>query len=243
MRKCLFPENEHNKPPSSFVKRLREIQDKPSKEFLKSVVDQNVEANFRPKASCNCPKVAGMSDSELIQDMKAWKTRQMDSVTETYERLPKPDRRTPIPSDWSNSDDRKDDQARAPIAKTIPQDPQPSTSVGTYASETLRRPNTCPKVLTFGRGKLAPLGSGTGITIGHRHGIHIDQTTPVKEPAIAVVPPSQDRIVCNNRVQTYDEPPAAVRPRHTLANWTSIRLGNDPNRPTVTEMAKCTINI
>ena len=34
-----------------------------------------------------------------------------------------------------------------------------------------------------------------------------------------------------------DEPAAAVRPRHALANWTSIRLGNDPNRPTMTEMA------
>ena len=119
----------------------------------------------------------------------------------------------------------------------IPQDPQPSTSFGTYASETLRRPNTCPKVLTFGRGKLDPLGSGTGMTIGCRCGIHIDQTAPVREPAIAVVPPSPDKIVCNDRVQIYDEPPAAVRPRHALANWTSIRLGNDPNRPTVTEMA------
>ena len=136
-----IPWNEHNKPPFII---LGETQDMPSKEFLESVVDQNLEANFRPKASCNCPKVARMSDSELIQDAKAWTAKQMDNVTETQERPPKPDRRTPIPSDWSNSDDGKDDQARAPIAKTIPQDPQPSTSFGTYASETLRRPNTCP---------------------------------------------------------------------------------------------------
>ena len=26
-----------------------------------------------------------------------------------------------------------------------------------------------------------------------------------------------------------------VRPRNALANWTSIRLGNDPNRPIVNE--------
>ena len=161
----------------------------------------------------------------------------MDNMTETQERPPKPDRRTPIPSDWSNSDGVKDNQARAPIAKTIPQDPQPSTLFGTYARETLRRPNTCPKVLTFGKGKLAPLVSGTGITIGHGCRIHIDQTAPVREPTIAVVPQSPDKIVYNDRVQTYDEPPAAVRPRHALANWTSVRLGNDPNRPTMTEMA------
>ena len=76
-----------------------------------------------------------------------------------------------------------------------------------------------------------------GITIGCRCGIHIDQTAPAREPTIAVVPPSPDKIVCNDRVQTYDEPPAAVRPRNALANWTSIGLGNDPNRPTLTEMA------
>ena len=33
----------------------------------------------------------------------------------------------------------------------------------------------------------------------------------------------------------YDELPVPVRPRHPLANWTSIRLGNNPNRPTVNE--------
>ena len=26
-----------------------------------------------------------------------------------------------------------------------------------------------------------------------------------------------------------------VRPRHALVNWTSIRLGNNPNRPTANE--------
>ena len=26
-----------------------------------------------------------------------------------------------------------------------------------------------------------------------------------------------------------------VRPRHALANWTAIRLGNNPNRPTMNE--------
>ena len=36
-------------------------------------------------------------------------------------------------------------------------------------------------------------------------------------------------------VQTYDEMPAPVRPRHALANWTSIRIGNNPNRPLVND--------
>ena len=37
-------------------------------------------------------------------------------------------------------------------------------------------------------------------------------------------------------MQIYEEPPTPVRCRHSLANWTSIQLGNDPNRHTVDEM-------
>ena len=79
-KKMFIPWSEHNEPPSSFYKRLRETQDKPSREFLESFVDQNLEANSRPKTSCKCPKVAIMSDRELIQDAKLRKARQMDNV-------------------------------------------------------------------------------------------------------------------------------------------------------------------
>ena len=165
-----------------------------------------------------------MSDREVIMDAKQ---REMDNVTETQARPP---RRNPIPSDWSNDEeDNKDDQARAPIAKPIPQYPQPSTSFGTCPSATL------PGVLTFGRGKISPLASGT-LTIGHRCSIPIDQTATTKEAAITFVPPSPHRIVHNDSVQIYEEPPAPVRCRHSLANWTSVRLGNDPNRHPVDEM-------
>ena len=102
------------------------------------MVDRNLEANFRPKTACKCPKIARMSDSELIQDSKLRKNRQTDSMTEIQVRPPRPSRRTPIPSDWSD-DDGNNDQARAPIAKPVPQDPQPSTSFGTYASETFKK--------------------------------------------------------------------------------------------------------
>ena len=91
------------------------------------------------------------------------KTKKMDKVTETQARLPA---WNPIPSDWSDDEDEsdKDDQARAPIAKPILQDPKPSTSFGTYSSETL------PKVETFRQGKITPLGNRT-LTIGCRCGI------------------------------------------------------------------------
>ena len=156
-----------------------------------------------------------MSDDEMIQEVKLRKIRQMNSTTETQVRPPKPSGGTSILSDWSD-DNGKDDQARTPIAKPVPQDPQPSTSFGTR--ETLRRPNTYPKVLTFGRGNLAPLASRTGLTMGYRCRIHLHQTSPVREPAIVVVPPSPDRIVYNDSLQMYDELPVPVRPRHALTN-------------------------
>ena len=139
------------------------------------MLNRNLEANFRPKNACKCAKIAQMSDSELIQDIKLRRLRERDNTTEPQVSPTRPSRRTPIPSDWSDDDDGKDDQARAPIAKPIPQDAQPSTLIGTSTSQTLRRPNTYPKVLTFGRGKLAPLASGT-IPMGCRHGLYLHQT-------------------------------------------------------------------
>ena len=138
--KTFIPWSDHIKLPSSFLKRLRNTQGTLSKEFLETLVDRNLDKNFRPKTPCKCPKVTKMSDREVIMDAKQ---RRMDKVTETQARPPT---WNSIPSDWSNDEDEndKDDQARAPIAKPIPQDPQPSTSFGTYPSATL------PKVVTFG---------------------------------------------------------------------------------------------
>ena len=89
--------------------------------------------------------------------------------------------------------------------------------------------------MTFGRGNIAPL---TNKTIGCGCGLNIDQSSQKeKETSVAVVPPS-DKIIHTYRVQTYDEMPAPVRPRHPLANWTSVRLGDDPNRPTVDQISE-----
>ena len=53
--------------------------------------------------------------------------------------------------------------------------------------------------------------------------------------ATGCVTPSPHRVVHNDSIQIYKEPPAPVRCRHSLANWTSVRLGNDPNNHTVDE--------
>ena len=117
----------------------------------------------------------------------------------------------------------------SPTAKPIPQKPQPSTSSDTHSNETLRKLKTYPKALTFGRGNMAPLANGFTMGCGHRHECGFDINYPPQPGAPKVVIMSADRIVTTDRVQTYDEMPALVRPCHALVNWTLVRLENDLN--------------
>ena len=118
-------------------------------------------------------------------------------------------------SDWSDSDDGKDDQVRAKAIDI--QDPQPRTS---YASKSapLRWPNTVPKVLNLGRGRgkgKFPLANWTSVVKGHGHGF-IDQTPPEPEKNLAIVS-STDRSVHMDRLQTYEGDPAPTRPRGPIS--------------------------
>ena len=74
--KTFIPWSDHSKPPSSFLKRLRDTQGTPSKEFLETLVDRNLDENFRPKTPCNCPKVTKMSDREVIMGLETKKNGQ-----------------------------------------------------------------------------------------------------------------------------------------------------------------------
>ena len=139
-------------------------------------------------------------------------------------------------SDCSHSEDGKDDQARTKPLDTQ-EDPQPSTSFASHASNAtpLRQLNMYPKVLSLGGGRgIAPLTNWNSVMKGHRCGIFINQTP--QQPEIAVVPAS-DKIVHTDSVQIYDELPAHPRPRKPLANWTSFRLGNNSDRPTVDDIS------
>ena len=69
--KTFIPWNEDNKPPSSFLKRLKETQDKPSRDFLESVMGWNLEPKYRPRHYCTCPKVTKLLDIQVIQDAQA----------------------------------------------------------------------------------------------------------------------------------------------------------------------------
>ena len=100
-KKTFIPWNEDHKPPSSFLKRLKEAQGKPSRDLLESVMDQNLEPNYRPRHYCTCPKVARLSDIQVIQDMQARHLEQMDnaSIHDSQDRSPKSCRRPPYHSD------------------------------------------------------------------------------------------------------------------------------------------------
>ena len=92
-----------------------------------------------------------------------------------------------------------------------------------------------PEVLSLGRGRgITPLANWTSVIKGHRCGILFNQTP--QKPEIAVVPPS-DKIIHMGSVQTYDDLPAQPRPRKPLAYWTSVRLGNNSERPTLNDIS------
>ena len=80
---------------------------------------------------------------------------------------------------------------------------------------------------------MAPLASWNNITLGCGCRLNISHTPQEGTPYVAVVSP--DKIIHTDRVQMYDQMPAPVRPRHALANWTSVRLGDNPNKPMANE--------
>ena len=137
--KTFIPWSEDNRSPSSFLKRVRETQKNTPKEFLELVLDQELRPNFRPKHPYTCPKVARMTDNQFVQNAKLKLAKQVDKdntlVTEKTTwiqtqnpspyRPSKQSRQISHHSDWSDSVDGKDDQARAkPI--NVPH-PQPNT--------------------------------------------------------------------------------------------------------------------
>ena len=64
--------------------------------------------------------MAELSDIQVIQDAQAKHMEQMDNtpMNNTQDRTPKPSRKMSCHSDWSNSDNKKENQARASITNT-----------------------------------------------------------------------------------------------------------------------------
>ena len=167
--------------------------------------------------------------------------RNMESQAPMPPRPPKPYCKIDHKSDWSDSEEGKDDQVRSYHI-----DPKPSTFYARYSAP-LGCPNTYPKVLNlgWGRGKgKFPLGNWTSVVKGHGCRLlnedNQSQTPPVQQEAernLLIVAP-MDRIVHTDRNQTYEGDPTLIRPRNALANWTCVSLGNNPNRPRVAEITR-----
>ena len=170
------------------------------------------------------------NSKETVNDNIPLTVRNMEAQALKWPRPPKTCRKIDKQSDWSDSEDGKDDQARNDPTDISPtQDPQPSTS---YASESapLSHPNTYPKVLNLGRGRgkgKFPLSNWTSLAKGCGcriiNGCDIPQTTSTqREPErnLAVVAPT-------DMIQTYEGDLALAKTRKPLANWTLGRLNNN----------------
>ena len=51
-------------PLPEFLRKVRETQGQRSKEFLESLLDQDLEPNFRPKSPCKCPNLAKIGNQQ-----------------------------------------------------------------------------------------------------------------------------------------------------------------------------------
>ena len=135
-------------------------------------------------------------------------------------------------SDWSDLDDGKGSQARGkPIVNNITFDQETDMDQQPSTSNTLRRPNTWPKVLTCGRGRrkftLVNLGS---MTTGHECGLNsssdILQAPPLLNNQELIAERNLVVVAPTDRVQTYEGNLSPSKSRKDLANWSWVRLGN-----------------
>ena len=69
--KSFIPWSEENIPSPAFLKGVRETQTQKSIEFLESILDQDLEPNFRPKQPCKCPKLDKLADSQLAKELNS----------------------------------------------------------------------------------------------------------------------------------------------------------------------------
>ena len=103
--KSFIPWSKENTYPLAFLKRVRETQTKKSQEFLESILDQDLEPNFRPKQSCKCPKIVRLSNSLFVQDSKLKMTAKSKATTQDN-----------IPLTTRNMEDQAPEQPRPPQA-------------------------------------------------------------------------------------------------------------------------------
>ena len=148
-----------------------------------------MEPNFRPKSPCKCPNLAKLADKHKAQLASKHKAPNFDSSQDrhvtTNDNIPvmvtkiqaqaqkwprkqQTHRKINVRSKWRDWDDGKDNQARGnPVVVDITSDQETDMDQQPSTSAPLRRPNTWPKVLTYGRGRgKFPFANWTSVTKG-----------------------------------------------------------------------------
>ena len=100
---------------------------------MESILDQELEPNFRPKPPCKCPRLAKLADRQLAQEICKHKpptsdnnqdrqttngnipsmVRKMHLQAQKWPRPQQTHRKINARSDWSDWDDGKDNQERS----------------------------------------------------------------------------------------------------------------------------------
>ena len=129
-----FLESKENIPPPEFLKKVRGIQRQRTKEFLDTPLNQDLEPNFQPKAPCACPSFSKLTKSQEASkpgNSQEGHNAPPDNIftsvrmTQTHKQPTRwqKQKRVEMKSDWSNSDDGKDNQVRKrPIRHNITSD-------------------------------------------------------------------------------------------------------------------------
>ena len=171
--KKVLPLEQGEYAPSRVSRKVRETQGQRRKEFLGSLLNQDLVPTFWPKSPCKCPNFAKLADKHkvhLARKHKAPKSysSQYKHVT-THDNIPvvvgkmqaqkwprkqQTHRKINQRSDWSDLDNDKDSQVRGKsLIYGITSDQETDTDKQAITTAPLRRPNTWPKVLTCERGK------------------------------------------------------------------------------------------
>ena len=67
IEKWFFPWNKENTPPPEFLREVRETQGQGKKDFLESLLKQDLVPNFRPKSPSKCSNFAKLMDKHKTQ--------------------------------------------------------------------------------------------------------------------------------------------------------------------------------
>ena len=164
-------------PPPEFLKKGKDTQRQGTKEFLSTLLNQDLEPNYRPKSPCSCCPFSELANGQEAsrpvnsrEEHYAPLTNIFTSVrmTQTYNRprRQQKQKKEEIQSDCStDSDDTKYNQDRKkPIRHDIASDLETEIEddQDSVIEAPLRRPNTMPKVLNS-RIKIYLLSSWTSV--------------------------------------------------------------------------------